>query len=158
MPQWRRHGCHFQCATAPGLWCKGYGLQSSRVLLSNHRLCECNPPPKDCAPQHYEVSLPSPAAATCKDVCQSFLPLANYPVNVCCPNIPSLVMVSYPILLGLDLSTLWHLLWLNLRLRQWTWPKLYRWEVEEPVFLLTPKPILCLLQTKGWRNATGKIV
>lgn len=115
-------------------------------------------PPKDCAPQHYEVFLPSPAAPTCKDVCQSFLPLANYPVNVCCPNIPSLVMVSYPILLGLDLSTLWHLLWLNLRLRQWTWPKLYRWEVEEPVFLLTPNPILCLLQTKGWRNATGKMV
>lgn len=22
---------------------------------------------------------------------------------------------------------------------------------------VTPKPILCLLQTKGWRNATGKM-
>lgn len=30
------------------------------------------PPPPDCALQHCEVSLPSPAAAACKDVGQSF--------------------------------------------------------------------------------------
>ena len=60
--------------------------------------------------------------------------LNNHPVNVCCPNIPSLVMVPYPTLIGLHLSAIWHLFQLNLRCRWQTCPKLYRWKMEKPAF------------------------